>query len=396
MRQATYVGRCIPVLTVDKQRTIPCNMTQGAICVARRSMTLPYDHQPHAGSPNNRWTAAVGERYRLELLLGEGGMGAVYRAYDRLTDQQVALKLVPMGPESQQPADGNAASLDRAKTQAVAEEPVVIAKRASDAAARTSSLAATMAGELQTQQFGRPSRVHVAAATPARGGAMNPVWARMALAQEFRTLAALRHPHIISVLDYGFVEQSQPFFTMELLENACTLSKASQGLPLEQKAVLLVQLLRALSYLHRHGILHRDLKPANVMVLSVAEGPQVKLLDFGLALARSHVQGKRGEIAGTLSYMAPELFEGQGASEATDLFAVGVMAYELCTGRHPFDRGEDMLLIHSILQHEPDWEPLGHNPALQMLLRRCWPKIRRLGLRRMRRSLRCVRRWESR
>jgi serine/threonine protein kinase len=258
------VGRSIPVLTVDKQRTIPCNMTQGAICVARRSMTLPYDHQPHAGSPNNRWTAAVGERYRLELLLGEGGMGAVYRAYDRLTDQQVALKLVPMGPESQQPADGNAASLDRAKTQAVAEEPVVIAKRASDAAARTSSLAATMAGELQTQQFGRPSRVHVAAATPARGGAMNPVWARMALAQEFRTLAALRHPHIISVLDYGFVEQSQPFFTMELLENACTLSKASQGLPLEQKAVLLVQLLRALSYLHRHGILHRDLKPANI------------------------------------------------------------------------------------------------------------------------------------
>lgn len=334
-------------------------------------MALPLPHKPHAGPPNNRWTAAVGARYRLEQLLGEGGMGAVYRAYDRLTDQRVALKLVPVGPESERPADGKQAPLDRAKTQEFQpDEPVVIPKRASDAA----SLAETMAGELQTQQLGRPSRVHVAAATPGRGGALNPVWARMALAQEFRTLAALRHPHIISVLDYGFVEQSQPFFTMELLENACTLSNASQGLSLEQKALLLVQLLRALSYLHRHGILHRDLKPANVMVLSLGEGPQVKLLDFGLALARSHVEWKRGEIAGTLSYMAPELFEGQGASEATDLFAVGVMAYELCTGRHPFDREEDLLLIHSILQREPDWEPLGHSPALQALLRRLLAK----------------------
>ena len=196
----------------------------------------------------------------------------------------------------------------------------------------------------------------------------------MALAQEFRTLASLRHPHIISVLDYGFVARVQPFFAMELLENARSLSAASKGLPLAQKALLLIQLLRALSYLHRRGILHRDLKPTNVMVLEANGGLQVKLLDFGLALARSHTQAKPGEISGTLSYLAPELFEGKGASEAADLFAVGVIAYELFAGCHPFDQGDDAEVVHSILHSDPAWEPLRQNAALIPLLQRLLAK----------------------
>ena len=105
------------------------------------------------------------------------------------------------------------------------------------------------------------------------------------------------------------------------------------------------------------------------MVLDGAEGLQIKLLDFGLALMRSHIQMKQDELTGTLSYMAPELFEGRSATAAADLFSVGIIAYELFTDRHPFDRGDDFQLVASILRSEPDWAPLQENPALSSLIR---------------------------
>ena len=101
-------------------------------------------------------------------------------------------------------------------------------------------------------------RVRLAPETDANSEAL-----RLALAHEFRTLAGLRHPHIISVLDYGFVGRRQPFFTMELLQGAQTLTAASQSLPQPEKVALLLQLLRALSYLHRRGILHREICKPN-------------------------------------------------------------------------------------------------------------------------------------
>src|SRR5262245_10335440 len=107
---------------------------------------------------------------------------------------------------------------------------------------------------------------------------------RLELAREFTLLASLRHPNIISVLDYGFDASGLPFFTMDLEENAVTIIEAARGRPLLVQVDLLVQTLRALAYLHRHGIVHRDLKPANVLVVHGV----VKVLDFGLS---SHLDG---------------------------------------------------------------------------------------------------------
>lgn len=173
---------------------------------------------------------------------------------------------------------------------------------------------------------------------------------RLALTQEFQTLASLRHPNIISVLDYGFDELGQPYFTMNLLENPRNILEAGLGRSVSEKVMLLVQMLQALAYLHRRGILHRDLKPANVLV---ADGV-VKLLDFGLSAKRE--QG--GSIAGTLAYMAPEILRSKPPTEAADLYALGMIGYELLVGRHPYDTGNMMRLFKDILGTEADLTPL--------------------------------------
>ncbi len=121
--------------------------------------------------------------------------------------------------------------------------------------------------------------------------------ARLTLASEFRVLSSLRHPNIVSVLDYGFQANGLPFFTMELLPAAVHLNRAARGQPLDVQLDLLFQMLNALSYLHRHGIVHRDLKPSNVLVT----GRHVTVLDFGVAGLPEQT------VAGTAGFMAPEV-----------------------------------------------------------------------------------------
>lgn len=179
----------------------------------------------------------------------------------------------------------------------------------------------------------------------------------LSLAREFRTLASLRHPYIIAVLDYGFDDERQPYFTMDLLDRPHTLTDAGQSRPLAEKVRLLVETLQALEYLHRRGIVHRDLKPGNVLV--DAQG-SVKVLDFGLSHGRglmtvTHLQD---QAAGTLAYMAPEVFKEEAATAATDLFAVGVMAYEVLVGRYPYQNANIALLINALLNSEPDYTGL--------------------------------------
>jgi eukaryotic-like serine/threonine-protein kinase len=122
----------------------------------------------------------------------------------------------------------------------------------------------------------------------------------MTLAHEFQLLASIQHPYVVRTLDYGFdaSDNYQPYLTMELLDNACTLVEAGRDQLLPTQLDLIAQVLLALAYLHRCEIVHRDLKPSNILV----RDNQVKLLDFGLSTSSNGL----GQTGGTLPYMAPD------------------------------------------------------------------------------------------
>lgn len=179
---------------------------------------------------------------------------------------------------------------------------------------------------------------------------------RLALAREFKLSASLRHPNIIDVLDYGFDDNQQPYFTMELLKDPATIVDKSDVKTTDDHLALIIQALYALSYLHRRGIVHRDLKPANVLV---SDG-RVKVLDFGLSMMHERVN--HDDVAdttvGTLAYMAPEVLAGGVGGIVADLYAIGMMSYEMIAGRHPFHVADPAYLINQIIFEVPPIDEL--------------------------------------
>lgn len=241
----------------------------------------------------------LANRYQIKANIGSGAMGTVFRAYDRLTAQHVAIKRVIV-------------------TMKTTEE-------------------------------------------------------RLALAKEFRMLASLRFPKIISVLNYGFDDKQQPFLVMELLENAQPIHIYAAGRSHAQRVNLLIQLLQALVYLHRRNIVHRDIKPENVLVVD----GNVKVLDFGLATATHVIEPDAQDddtTVGTLAYMAPEIITGASASIASDLYAVGVIAYELFAGVHPFASDNINLLIRRSVLETPNIKALNVSQGLANVISRLLSK----------------------
>jgi predicted Ser/Thr protein kinase len=240
--------------------------------------------------------------YRIVSKLGEGGMGAVYRATDTRLDRDVAIKVLP-------------------------------------------------------QEFAEDA-------------------ARMVrFEREARVLASLNHPNIAAV--FG-VEQGA--FVMELVEG----QPLAGPMAFEQAQPVIQQLIDALEYAHEKGIVHRDLKPANILI--TLEG-RVKILDFGLAKAISEDPPaanpassptltmratQAGVIMGTAGYMAPEQARGQKVDKRADIWAFGVVVYELLTGRALFGADTVSDTLAQVLMKEPDLSavPAGARPMLQRCLER--------------------------
>lgn len=255
-------------------------------------------------------------------MLGEGGMGEVYRARDTKLDREVALKVLPT---------------------------------------------------LFVSDVDRLARFE----------------------REARLLASLNHPNIAQVYDFerpaaGAVGQAA--IAMELVDGGTLADVIAEAgaLPLDRALAILRQIAAALDAAHDRGIIHRDLKPANV---KVREDGTVKVLDFGLAKAfaadaesanadpaQSPTLTARstqlGMIIGTAAYMSPEQAKGRPVDRRADVWAFGVVFFEMLAGRRPFDGDDVSDLLASVLKTEPDWTLLPPDlpPPVGRLLRRCLEK----------------------
>jgi len=260
--------------------------------------------------------------YQIASRIGAGGMGEVYRARDMRLNRDVALKVLP---------------------DAVASDPDRLAR----------------------------------------------------LTREAQTLASLNHPHIAAI--YG-IEQSESIraLVMELVEGEDLSQRIARGaIPLVEALPMAQQIAEALAAAHEQGIIHRDLKPANIKVR--ADGT-VKVLDFGLAktieppsaaaaaarladsptITSPAALTAAGVILGTAAYMSPEQAKGRPADRRSDIWAFGVVVYEMLTGRCPF-KGDDVSeTVAAVLMRQPDWTvlPAATPPLIRRLLRRCLEKDR--------------------
>jgi serine/threonine protein kinase len=166
-------------------------------------------------------------------------------------------------------------------------------------------------------------------------------WAVNKFKHEIESLTRIDHPGVVGVLDTGQMPDGTPFLVMQYIKGVSLRSMMKQeGLEFERAATFISQLGQALNAAHEMGIIHRDLKPENIMLRRVAGGEQVKIIDFGIAKVRdSQVAPSTqvAEVAGTIAYMAPEQLNARPVSPATDQYSLAVIAYEMLTGRRPFN-----------------------------------------------------------
>ena len=201
--------------------------------------------------------------------------------------------------------------------------------------------------------------------------------------REARAIAAINHSHICTLYDVG-----PNYLVMEIVEGETLAEALKRGpLPVDQALRYAAQIADALAAAHSQGIVHRDLKPGNVMIGQAG----VKVLDFGLAkhavdagehtetvaLTAAHARTEAGQMIGTIAYMSPEQAEGKPIDVRSDVFAFGVVLYQMLSGRRPFQGESTLSTLASILQATP--EPLRHHreripEGVEQIVRRCLEK----------------------
>lgn len=160
--------------------------------------------------------------------------------------------------------------------------------------------------------------------------------------QEIESLTRLDDPGVIGIFDAGRLEDGAPYLVMQYVEGT-TLRVAirREGMDLQQAAAIIRQIGRSVGAAHDAGILHRDLKPENIMLRTTASGEQlVKIIDFGIAKVKKSMSGPSpltGLTVGTIGYMSPEQLSARPLTPASDIYSLGVIAYEMLTGRNPFN-----------------------------------------------------------
>jgi serine/threonine-protein kinase len=202
---------------------------------------------------------------------------------------------------------------------------------------------------------------------------------RMRFLREAKAAGGLSHPNIVTIFDVGEVE-NRPYIAMELLDGGPLdqIMQKAEAAPLRDTLLIGMQIANALDYAHSKGIFHRDIKPANIIRL--ADGKTVKLADFGIAhVSAGGVSGHTqvGTVMGTPHYMSPEQARGEKIDARSDLWSVGVMLYQMLTGRQPFNADNLATLMLKITQEPP--QPVGElrkdiPPSLRRIIARSMQK----------------------
>jgi eukaryotic-like serine/threonine-protein kinase len=184
--------------------------------------------------------------------------------------------------------------------------------------------------------------------------------AKLRMLREARAVAALDHPNVCTVYEVG-EHEGRPYIVMQFVEGETLFDRLKQARMSPSEVLeVAIQVTAALDEAHSHGIIHRDVKPMNIMLTPRG---QAKVLDFGLAKftaaardtdATDHLESRAGIITGTAPYMSPEQLRGAPIDARSDIFSLGVVLYEMVTGRRPFERPNTVATITAILFEEPD------------------------------------------